>query len=61
MLLKERQNYVQPFSLVSVGYFMMLSMSRQYAVQDIMINEYGAFGGIKTGRKPEILGENLPY
>jgi hypothetical protein len=38
---------------------MTLSVTRLYRADDRMINEYGAIGGMRTGRETEVLGENL--
>jgi hypothetical protein len=39
----------------------MLSVSRLYRVDDRMINEYEAAGGIKIGRTTEVLGDILHH
>jgi hypothetical protein len=37
-----------------------MSVPRLYSVGDMMINEYGAVGGMRIGRGIEVLVENLP-
>jgi hypothetical protein len=39
---------------------MMLSVSRLLSIDDRMINEYGAVGGMRIGKETEVLEENLP-
>jgi hypothetical protein len=47
MMLKAPQHYVRLFTSVSLRYLMTLSISGQYTVCDMKINEYGAYGVIK--------------
>jgi hypothetical protein len=38
----------------------MLPVSRAYSVDDRVVNECGAVGGMRIGRRTEILEENPP-
>jgi hypothetical protein len=48
------------FVLLFTCYLTALSVSGLYGVDEMMINDYGAVAGLRTGSEGQGLGENLP-